>query len=65
MKSGKFRDNTNRLIRAALHRHTKLRRAKAFERAMREMAADPQIQAECQAIAREFAQFDLDGSSLG
>jgi hypothetical protein len=65
MKSGKLRDNTNRLIRAALRRFTKLRRTKAFERAMQEMAADPEIQAECSAIRREFAQFDLDALNLG
>jgi hypothetical protein len=38
-----------------------LRDAKEFEKAMREMAADPQIQAECEAMARDFAAFELDG----
>jgi hypothetical protein len=37
----------------------------AFEHAMRDMAADPEIQAECKAIQREFAQFDLDGLDVG
>lgn len=32
-----------------------------FEAAIREMAADPQIRAECEAIARDFAQFESDG----
>ena len=32
-----------------------------FETAIREMAADPQIQAECEAIARDFAEFESDG----
>jgi len=30
-------------------------------RVMREMAADPQIQAECKAIEHAFAPFELDG----
>ena len=34
---------------------------KEFERAMQEVAADPQIQAECEAIARDFAQCESDG----
>jgi hypothetical protein len=32
-----------------------------FEIAMREMAADLQIQAECEAILRDFAQCESDG----
>lgn len=32
-----------------------------FEAAIREMAADPQIRAECEAIARDFAEFESDG----
>jgi hypothetical protein len=35
--------------------------AKEFEIAMQEMAADPQIRAECEAIAREFAPCESDG----
>jgi len=35
--------------------------AKEFEMAMQEMAADPQIQAECEAIARDFATCESDG----
>jgi hypothetical protein len=37
--------------------------AEQFEKAVRDMAADPQIQAECQAIARDFAALELDGLS--
>ena len=56
-----LRDNFNRLVSTALREYIELHRAKAFERAMQEMAADPQIQAECNAINREFAQFESDG----
>jgi hypothetical protein len=37
------------------------RDTKESEDAIKEMAADPQIQAECEAIAREFAAFELYG----
>jgi hypothetical protein len=37
------------------------RDSKEFEDAVKEMAADPEIQAECQAVARDFAAFELDG----
>ena len=50
--------------RGGSQRNIELPYAKSFERAMQEMAADPQIQAECSAIRREFAQFDLDGLGL-
>jgi len=32
-----------------------------FGMSMQEMAADPQIQAECEAIARDFSACELDG----
>jgi hypothetical protein len=32
-----------------------------FEAAIREMAADPQVRAECEEIARNFAEFESDG----
>ena len=35
--------------------------AKEFEKAMREMAADPHIRSECEAVAHEFACTELDG----
>src|ERR1700722_6686592 len=56
-----LRDNFNRLVNAALRDFVQAQRAKAFERAMQEMAADPEIQAECRAIARDFAHTELDG----
>jgi hypothetical protein len=31
-----------------------------FETAIREMAADPQIRAECEAIARDFAEIEFN-----
>jgi hypothetical protein len=36
------------------------RDAKQFEEAIKQMAADPQIVAECEAIARDFAALELD-----
>ena len=34
--------------------------AKQFDEALKEMAADPQIIAECEAIARDFAALESD-----
>jgi hypothetical protein len=56
-----LRENFNRLVSIALRDFAETQRAKAFERAMGEMAADPEIQAECRAIARDFAHTELDG----
>jgi hypothetical protein len=56
-----LRENFNRLVTTALHEFAEAQRAKTFERAMQEMAADPEIQAECRAIARDFAHTELDG----
>jgi hypothetical protein len=56
-----LRENFNRLVSTALHDFVKTQRAEAFERAMQEMGADPEIQAECRAIARDFAHTELDG----
>lgn len=56
-----LRQNFNRLVSTALRDFAEAQRANAFERAMQEMAADPQIQAECRAIARDFAHTELDG----
>jgi hypothetical protein len=36
-------------------------RSRAFERAMSEMAADPQVRNECDVIERQFAKFEVDG----
>jgi hypothetical protein len=35
--------------------------ASAFERAMQEMAADPEVRAECRAIVRDFTSTEHDG----
>jgi hypothetical protein len=56
-----LRENFNRLVSTALRDFAEAQRANAFERAMQEMAADPEIQAECRAIARDFAHTELDG----
>jgi hypothetical protein len=56
-----LRDNFNRLVSTALQDFAAAQRAQAFERSMREMASDPEIQAECRAIARDFAHTELDG----
>jgi hypothetical protein len=56
-----LRANFNRLVSTALHDFVKAQRAKAFEQSMREMGADPEIQAECRAIERDFAHTALDG----
>lgn len=56
-----LRDNFNRLVSTALREYIEIHRSREFQSAMQEMAADPQIQAECNAISREFAQFESDG----
>jgi hypothetical protein len=56
-----LRENFNRLVSTALRDFAEAQRAQAFERAMKEMAADPEVQAECRAIARDFAHTELDG----
>jgi hypothetical protein len=56
-----LRKNFNRLVSTALRDFATAQRTQAFERAMREMASDPQIQAECRAIARDFAHTEMDG----
>jgi metal-responsive CopG/Arc/MetJ family transcriptional regulator len=56
-----LRANFNRLVSTALREFAEAQRAKTFERAMQEMAADPEIQAECRAIAHDFAHTETDG----
>lgn len=56
-----LRENFNRLVSTALRDFAEAQRAKAFERAMQEMADDPDIQVECRAIARDFGHTELDG----
>jgi hypothetical protein len=38
-----------------------LRRRQEFENSVAAMAEDPQMQAECRAIARDFAATEMDG----
>lgn len=56
-----LRDNLNRLVTVALQEFTARRKARDFEEAMAQMAADPAIRAECGSIAEEFATADTDG----
>lgn len=56
-----LRGNLNRLVVTALRQYVAIEKQKAFEAAMRAMAADPAIQSECVAIAGEFAPADSDG----
>jgi metal-responsive CopG/Arc/MetJ family transcriptional regulator len=55
------RHNLNRLVVSALREYVAARKARAFEQAMAQMAADPAIRKECAAIAREFAPAESDG----
>ena len=43
--------NLNRLVTVALQEFAARRKARAFEEAMAQMAADPAIRAECSALA--------------
>ena len=56
-----LRANLNRLVIVSLQEYISRRRQQEFERAMASMAADPQIQAECAAIERDFAVALVDG----
>ena len=53
--------NLNRLVAESLREFVARRKALALEAAMARMAADPAIQAECAAIASEFASTETDG----
>jgi len=55
------RHNLNRLVVTALREYLAARKARTFQRAMAQMAADPAIRKECAAIAREFAPAEGDG----
>ena len=56
-----LRHNLNRLITVALQEFAARQKARVFEEAMAQMAADPAIQAECQSIARDFVITEADG----
>jgi len=56
-----LRTNLNRLVIVSLQEYISRRRQQEFDRAMAAMAEDPQVQAECAAIARDFAAAEMDG----
>ena len=56
-----LRSNLNRLVIVSLQEYIARRRQLEFEQALAAMAEDPQVQAECAAIARDFAGAEMDG----
>ncbi|MGA2772449.1 MAG: hypothetical protein ABSG26_16675 [Bryobacteraceae bacterium] len=60
-----LRTNLNRLVILSLQEYISRRRRQEFDRAVAAMAEDPQIQAECAAIARDFAATEMDGLGNG
>ena len=56
-----LRQNFNRLVTVALQEFAARQKARAFEEAMAQMAADPAIRVECAAISRDFASAEADG----
>ena len=56
-----LRANLNRLVILSLQEYISRRRQQEFDRAVRAMADDPQVQAECAAIAKDFATTEVDG----
>jgi len=53
--------NLNQLVVASLREFVARRKALAFEEAMRQMAADPEIQSASAAITGEFSATGMDG----
>jgi hypothetical protein len=56
-----LRTNFNRLVILSLQEYISRRRRQEFDSAVAAMAEDPQVQAECAAIARDFAVTEMDG----
>lgn len=56
-----LRTNLNRLVILSLQEYVSRRRRLEFESAVAAMAEDPQVQAECAAIAKDFAATEMDG----
>jgi len=56
-----LRANLNRLVIVSLQEYIARRRRQEFDAAVAAMAEDPQVQAECAAIARDFAATEMDG----
>jgi hypothetical protein len=57
--------NLNRLVTVALQEFAARRKARAFEEAMAQMAADPAIRTECAAIESDFSIAEGDGLTSG
>ncbi len=55
------RGKVNRLVRVALEEFVARRKARAFERSMAEMAADPEIAYQSRALSEEFSSTEADG----
>ena len=53
--------NLNRLVTVALQEFVARRKAREFEEAVAQMAADPAIRSECAAIERDFGIAEADG----
>jgi hypothetical protein len=56
-----LRANFNRLVILSLREYVSRRRRQEFDSAVAAMAEDPQVQAECAAIARDFAATEMNG----
>ena len=56
-----LRTNLNRLVIVSLQEYVARRRRQEFDSAVAAMAGDPQVQAECAAIAKDFATTEMDG----
>lgn len=53
--------NVNRLVTVALQEFAARRKAREFEEAVTQMAADPAIRNECAAIDKDFTSAETDG----
>jgi hypothetical protein len=56
-----LRHNTNRLVTVALQEFVTRREAQNFEDAMAQMASDPALRAESEAITQAFVAAEADG----
>ena len=56
-----LRTNLNRLVILSLQEYVSRRRRQQFEGTVAAMAEDPQVRAECAAIAKDFAATEMDG----
>ncbi|MGA3028344.1 MAG: hypothetical protein ABSF98_26650 [Bryobacteraceae bacterium] len=56
-----LRSNLNRLVIVSLQEYVARRRRQEFESAVAAMAGDPEVRAQCAAIAKDFAATEMDG----